>query len=200
MTTPAASPVRTTDTALDPMFLDRWSPRAFDGTPMTPADLRSILDAARWAPSAFNYQPWRLLYALNGDPHWEDFLSILIPFNQSWAKNASVLLIIVSDTRSAGPDGVETPLHSSSFDAGAAWAQLGLQSLKLGFHAHGMTGIDFDRARSLLAVPERFRVEAAVAIGRIADPAVLPEGLRRGEVPSGRKALEDIAFSGKFVA
>lgn len=199
MATLAPLPARTTDTDLDPIFLDRWSPRAFDGAPIPEAELRTILDAARWAPSAFNYQPWRFLYARNGDQHWEDFLSILIPFNQSWAKNASALLIIASDTRSAGPDGVETPLHSSSFDAGAAWAQLGLQSLKLGYHAHGMTGIDFDKARDVLDIPERFRVEAAAAIGRIAHPSVLPEGLRGGEVPSGRKPLEEIAFAGKFV-
>ncbi|MBT2187489.1 nitroreductase family protein [Sphingobium nicotianae] len=196
----ANPPVRTTDTALDPIFLERWSPRAFDGSPISQADLRTILDAARWAPSAFNYQPWRFLYSLNGDEHWEEFLSALIPFNQGWAKNASALLFIASDTRSAGPDGVETPLHSHSFDTGAAWAQLALQSHKLGYHTHGMTGIDFDRARDVLGVPERFRIEAAIAIGRIAPPSVLPEGLRGGEVPSGRKPLEEIAFPGKFIA
>jgi nitroreductase len=191
---------RSTDTALDPLFLDRWSPRAYDGSAMPEADLRTILDAARWAPSAFNYQPWRLLYSVRDDANWEMFLSILIPFNQGWAKNASALVFFVSDTRSAGPDGVETPLHSHSFDTGAAWAQLGLQSLRLGYHAHGMTGIDFDKARELLGIPERFHVEAAAAIGRIADPATLPEGLRAGEVPSHRKPLEEIAYAGRFVA
>ena len=191
---------RTTDTALDPLFLARWSTRAYDGSAIPQADLRTILDAARWAPSAFNYQPWRLLYAVKDDANWETFLSILIPFNQGWAKNASALVFFVSDTLSAGPDGVATPLHSHSFDTGAAWGQLGLQSLKLGYHAHGMTGIDFDKARDLLEVPERFRVEAAAAIGRIADPSVLPEGLRGGEVPSPRKPLDEVAFAGKFVA
>jgi len=189
---------RTTDTALDPLFLERWSPRAFDGSAIAPADLRTILDAARWAPSAFNYQPWRLLYAVRGDANWETFLSILIPFNQSWAANASALLIIVSDTLMTTPDGAN-PSHSHSFDAGAAWAQLGLQAQMLGYHAHGMTGIDFDKARDLLAVPEHFRVEAAVAIGRKGDPSVLPEGLRARDVPSDRKPLDEIAFAGKFV-
>jgi nitroreductase len=190
---------RTTDTALDPLFLHRWSPRAFDGSAIPAADLRTILDAARWAPSAYNYQPWRILYAERGDANWETFLSILVPFNQSWASNAGALLFFLSDTQSAGPDGKLGPLHSHSFDTGAAWAQLGLQALKLGYHAHGMTGIDFDQARELLGVPERFRVEAAAAIGKVTDPSVLPEGLRGGEVPSGRKPLEEIAYPGKFV-
>jgi nitroreductase len=190
---------RTTDTALDPLFLDRWSPRAFDGSPIADADLRTILDAARWAPSAFNYQPWRILYARKDDANWASFLSILVPFNQSWAKEASALLIFASDTLMQTPDGTN-PSHSHSFDTGAAWAQLGLQAFKLGYHAHGMTGIDFDKARELLDIPPHFRVEAAAALGRIGDPSVLPEGLRGREVPSERKALDEIAFAGKFVS
>jgi nitroreductase len=94
---------RQTDTKLDPIFLERWSPRAFDGSVMPTSDLMTIIDAARWAPSAFNYQPWRILYALRGDQNWDRFLSVLIPFNQGWAKDASVLLFIVSDTISVGP-------------------------------------------------------------------------------------------------
>lgn len=188
---------RRTDTALDPLFLERWSPRAFDGSPISDADLRTILDAARWAPSAFNYQPWRLLYAVKGDAHWEQFLSLLIPFNQGWASEASALLFILSDTMIQGPQGASQS-HSHSFDAGAAWAQLGLQALKLGYFTHGMTGVDFDRARKELAVPDSFRIEAAVAIGRKADASVLPEGLREREVPSDRKALDEIASAGPF--
>jgi len=80
------------------------------------------------------------------------------------------------------------------------WSQLGLQALKLGHHMHGMTGIDFDKVRDLLAVPDRFRIEAAVAIGRAADSAILAEGLRDREVPSDRKPLEEIAFAGWFVS
>jgi len=188
---------RSTDTALDPIFLERWSPRAFDGSGISDADLRTILDAARWAPSAFNYQPWRILYAVKGDAHWDQFLSLLIPFNQGWASQASALLFILSDTMMQGPQGASQS-HSHSFDAGAAWAQLGLQALKLGYHAHGMTGVDFDRARKELAVPDSFRIEAAVAIGRKADPSVLPEGLREREAPSSRKAIEEIAVAGPF--
>ena len=186
---------RTTDTALDPMFLDRWSPRAFDASPMPEPDLRTILDAGRWAPSAFNYQPWRFLYSLRGDAHWDLFVSLLIPFNGSWAGNASALLFILSDRMMRQGDKVSES-HSHSFDAGAAWAQMGLQAARMGYHAHGMTGLDFERATAALGVPDDFRLEAAVAIGRRADPAILPEGLREREAPSPRKPLEEIAFAG----
>jgi nitroreductase len=190
---------RTTETALDPIFLDRWSPRAFDGSTMPEADLQTILDAARWAPSAFNYQPWRILYAARGDANWETFLSLLIPFNQGWAQNASALLFFVSDTLMQGPEG-SNESHSHSFDTGAAWAQLGLQAVKLNYFAHGMTGIDFDKIRETLKVPPHFRIEAAAAIGRKGDLSVLAEGLRAKEVPSSRKPLNEIAIAGPFTA
>jgi nitroreductase len=167
---------------------------------MPEADLRTLFDAARWAPSAFNYQPWRFLYARRGDANWDLFLSLLVPMNQSWAKEASVLMFIVTDTMSEAPDKGPVPLHSHSFDAGAAWAQLTLQAVKLGYHTHGMVGIDFDRIRSELGIPERFRIEAGVAVGRQADASILPEALQAREVPSGRKAIDEIAFPGKFVA
>lgn len=186
---------RVTDTAIDPLFLNRWSPRAYDGSAMPQEDLRKILDAARWAPSAFNYQPWRFLYAHRDDANWNRFLDLLIPFNQGWAKDAAVLVFILSETTMGSPD---KPSHSHSFDAGAAWAQLALQATLSGYHAHGMTGVDFDRARVELGVPDGFRVEAAAAIGRIGDPATLPEGLREREAPSGRKTIEDLAFAGNF--
>ena len=144
------------------LFVDRWSPRAFDETDIPQDDLEAIFAAAGLAPSAFNYQPWKFLYARRGDENWERFLSLLIPFNQSWAKDASVLIFIVSDTKMG-----DQPSHSHSFDAGAAWAQMALQATLMGYHAHGMTGLEFDKARAELGIPEGFRLEAAVAIGRL---------------------------------
>ncbi|WP_156678271.1 nitroreductase family protein [Sphingomonas profundi] len=190
---------RSTDTALDPLFLSRWSPRAFDGSAMPEADLRTILDAARWAPSAYNYQPWTLLYARRDDANWERFLGGLVPFNRSWAKDSAMLIYIVSDTLMFGDDPAKAaPSHSHSFDAGAAWAQLALQATMLGYHSHGMVGVDFDAVRTELGVPDRYRIEAAVAIGTRGDPSSLPEGLREREVPSLRKPIEQIAFAGNF--
>ncbi|MFC3174019.1 nitroreductase family protein [Novosphingobium bradum] len=180
-----------------PLFVERWSPRAFDGSAIPRDDLDVILQAAALAPSAFNYQPWRFLYAHREDANWDLFLSLLIPFNASWAKAAGALVVILSDSVMQQGEAAN-PSHSHSFDAGAAWAQMALQATALGYHAHGMTGIDFDRVRTELAVPESFRIEAAVAIGRRGAPDLLPEGLRERELPSGRKPLSALAHAGPF--
>ncbi|OHC99306.1 MAG: nitroreductase [Sphingomonadales bacterium RIFCSPLOWO2_12_FULL_63_15] len=186
---------------VDPLFLDRWSPRAFEASSLPQADLDTLLDAARWAPSAFNYQPWRFLYAHRDSADWARFLGLLLPFNQSWVQHASVLTFILSDSLSSAPGSQETkPSHSHSFDAGAAWALLALQATRMGYHTHAMTGVDFDAARRELAVPDRFRIEAAVAIGRMGDKATLPEALQAREAPSGRNPIDSFAFAGNFVA
>jgi nitroreductase len=185
--------------AVDPLFLDRWSPRAFDSSAIPQADLDTIFDAARWAPSAFNYQPWRFLYATRDSADWNRFLGLLLPFNQSWVERASALIFVLSDTLTAAPGSEDfKPSHSHSFDAGAAWALLALQATRLGYHTHGMTGVGFERARAELGVPDRFRIEAAVAIGRIADKSVLPETLQAREAPSGRKEIAEFVTAGNF--
>jgi len=190
---------RTPDHPIDPLFLERWSPRAFDGSEVPDSDLMAMFEAARWAPSAFNSQPWRFLYAKRGDGDWERFLSLLIPWNQGWAHSASVLIYILSDSMPmTGKDGAPQGSHSHSFDAGAAWACLALQATKMGYHAHGMSGIQMDKAREELRVPERWRIEAAAVVGRIGDPAMLDDKLRAREVPSGRKGVGEFVFRGGF--
>jgi nitroreductase len=190
---------RQADHPVHPLFLDRWSPRAFDGSDIPDEDLLTIFEAARWAPSAFNSQPWRFLYAKRGDENWQRFLSLLIPWNQSWAHSASVLIYILSDTLPmTGKDGQPAGSHSHSLDAGAAWVSLALQATAMGYHAHGMSGVEFERARGELGVPERYRIEAAAVIGRIGDPAMLDEKMRAREVPSGRKPVGDFVFAGNF--
>lgn len=186
---------RMTDSQVDRLFLDRWSPRAFDGSSLGEADLRTLFDAARWAPSSFNAQPWRLLYAVRGDANWDRFLGLLVPANQVWAKNASLLIFFVSATTSH-----DRPSHTHSFDTGSAWMSLALQAQLMGLHAHGMAGVDYDAARTALEVPDDFRIEAAAAVGRRADPSILPEALRDNEKPSGRKPIDEVAFAGNFVA
>ena len=179
------------------LLVERWSPRAFDESAVPDEDLSVIFEAAGWAPSAFNSQPWTFLYARRGDANWERFLSLLIPFNQSWAKDAGALVFVVSDTLSHGGPAPQ-PLYSHSFDAGAAWVQLALQATAMGYHAHGMTGIEFDKAKAELFIPDDHRLEAAIAIGRKAPAEKLPEGLRKKEVPSDRKPVSTIARAGNF--
>ena len=191
--------MRQSDHPIDPLFLDRWSPRAFDGSEMPEADLLSLFEAARWAPSAFNSQPWRFLYARRGEADWERFLDLLIPFNRGWAKSASVLVYILSDTLPfTDKSGEPATSHSHSYDSGAAWAFFALQATRMGYQAHGMSGVEFERAREALGVPERYRIEAAAAVGRIGDPATLPEKLRAREAPSGRKPVAEFAFKGEW--
>jgi len=190
---------RNPDHPIDPIFLERWSPRAFDAEAMPETDLLALIEAARWAPSAYNYQPWRFLYAHRDDAHWQGFLDLLDPFNASWARHASAIIFVLSDMlMPGGVASAPSPSHSHSFDTGAAWAQLALQATRLGYHAHAMAGIDFDRARTRLNVPDRFRIEIAVAVGRRADPATLPDELQRRERPSQRRPVHEFAFPGSF--
>ena len=192
---------RTPDHPIDNIFLQRWSPRAYDASRMPAADLLTILEAARWAPSAFNIQPWRFVYAMREDACWGDWLELLDPFNADWARHASALVFVASDRLVPG-DGAAPARESQthSFDTGAAWAHLALQATLLGYHAHAMAGIHFERVRQRLSIPERFRVEIAVAIGRRAAPSALPPALREREVPSPRLPLEAIASAGSFAA
>jgi nitroreductase len=188
---------RTADPRVVPLFVERWSPRAFDGAPLPAPDLAIILEAATLAPSAFNYQPWRFLYAVHGDANWDLFVSLLMPFNAAWAKAAGALVIVVSDSL-LRLGGDPRPNHSHSFDAGAAWALLALQATALGYYAHGMSGIEHDRIRTELGIPNDFRIEAAIAIGRKGDPETLPEPLRAREAPSGRHPVAQVAAAGRF--
>ena len=112
--------VTVSEVARDPEFLNRWSPRAFTGEPIPDEILLAMFEAARWAPSCFNMQPWRFLYARKDSEHWLRFLNLLIPYNQDWAKNASVLGVVVSKTLLERPNRDPTPAHSHSYDAGAA--------------------------------------------------------------------------------
>ncbi|HEX8263645.1 MAG TPA: nitroreductase family protein [Allosphingosinicella sp.] len=189
---------RQPDHPVTPLFLERWSPRAFDGSQIPEEDLLTMFEAARWAPSAFNSQPWRFLYARRGGADWERFLDLLIPWNRSWAQGASALVYILSDTLpfTDKQTGDPRPSTTHGFDAGAAWACLALQATRMGYHAHGMSGIQYELARSELRIPERFVLNAACAIGRIGDPAQLDEKLRAREFPSGRKPVQEFAFRG----
>lgn len=192
---------RSANFPIEALFLERWSPRAFDASPIDDTDLFTMFEASRWAPSAFNSQPWRFIYARRGSEAWAKFLNLLMPFNARWAQQASVLVILVSDTLVRMPRAeVLSVSHSHSFDAGAAWAHLALQATRLGYSVHGMTGMDFERARSELSVPERFRIETAIAIGRRAHVTTLSPDLQTREVPNGRKELGELVMEGRFTA
>lgn len=186
---------RTTDYPVLPLFPERWSPRAFDPRPIEDNMLFSLFEAARWAPSSMNLQPWRFVYAKRNDAYWEDFLSALTESNRAWAKNASALLYVLSEIEME-QRGQRSVSHTHSFDSGAAWMALALQASSMGLATHGMAGVDFDHARKVTGAPAGFRIEAAVAVGYRGDKAALPEALQVREVPSGRRAVSESVFHG----
>lgn len=196
MTAPLHTP-RIADHPVDAQFLDRWSPRAFSTESMAQADVLSLLEAARWAPSASNLQPWRFVYGLRGDAGFSAIAAALVPFNQAWADKAAALVVFASKTTTPKDD-TEVPNAYHAFDTGAAWAQLALQAHLNGWAAHGMAGFDPAVLARNVALPADHVLHAVVAVGRQGDPAGLPEMLRAREHPIDRLALTETAFHGMF--
>ena len=187
---------RTTDYPIDDIFLKRYSPRAMSGETISKEELMTLFDAARWAPSASNRQPWKFVYALRDTGEFEKFFSTLVEFNQDWCKNASALIVLIS--KKTKSDGTPNPTHS--FDAGSAWENLALQASTMNLVAHGMAGFDYAQAKEKLGVPDDYNVEMMIAVGKHGKIEDLPESLRSRETPSDRKKLEEIVFEGKFPA
>jgi nitroreductase len=183
------------------LFLSRWSSRAFTGEPISDDALFTLFEAARWAPSAFNSQPWRFVYAKRDTPVWPKFLSLLYPYNQSWAGAAAALVFVVSKSSFVPPGKSEPTLsRSASFDAGAAWASLAFQAFLDGWTTHAMGGFDDEAARVALNVPADHRIEAVVAIGKRGDKQGLPERFHAGEMPNGRRPIAEAVFEAAFSA
>ena len=190
---------RKPDHPVDDLFVNRWSPRAFDRSDMPEADLKTILEAARWAPSAFNIQPWRFVYARRGDANWQTLVDLLNPFNRDWGQHASALVYLFSDTEVDGKDGAPgRPNGYHAFDAGSAWTHAALQATRLGYHAHGVAGILKEEIHEKLGVPARYQPQIAFILGKHGDVSELPESLQARETPSSRMALEELAHAGAW--
>lgn len=177
---------------IDPAVLNRWSPRSFLEKEVPENTLLSVLEAAHWAPSAFNAQPWRFIVARTREQR-EKFFPFIGEFNRSWCEKAPVLVLIVSKTVT---DKGEFPSHA--FDTGAAWGFLALEAAKQGLATHAMTGFDFAKAREILEIPEEHAIQALVAIGYQGPKENLPEGIRAREVPSQRVPVKDVLYEGSF--
>jgi len=186
---------RTADHAIESIFLLRWSPRAMNGQAISDGDLKRLFEAARWAPSTYNEQEWRFLYAQRESAHWQTFFNLLMEANQAWCKDAAALLVALSK-KTFTKNGKPNPVHT--FDTGAAFENLALQGAAMGLVIHGMAGFDRDKARRDLRVPDDYAVEAMIAIGRPGDPDDLPAEIREREVPSGRKKINEFAREGVF--
>ena len=187
---------RRPDHPIDPLFADRWSPRSFSGEPVPDDVLKSAFEAARWAPSAMNAQPWRFLIARPGDALWESYVELLLPRNRLWATRSSALVIILSH-RFLERRGESVENGSHSFDAGAAWANFAHQALLLGWHTHGIGGFDRAAARERLGIADEFAIEAMVALGRQASLDTLDPEFHAGEAPNARRPISESVFAGK---
>lgn len=188
---------RTADYPIHDLFLRRWSPRAMSGEPMKEADLMRLFEAARWAPSSGNFQPWRFLYARAGTAHFEKFFDLLNERNRKWCVRAGALVVVVSKTTFEA-NGVNKPSPTHSFDTGAAWMSLALEASLDGLVAHGMAGFNWDRARTELNVPDDFAVNAMIALGYPGKIEDLSESDRAREQPSLRKPISEFISEGGF--
>jgi nitroreductase len=165
------------------------------GEPIDTDDLLVLFEAARWAPSSGNSQPWRFLFARRDTDAWPLFFDLLNEGNKVWCRKAAALIAFVSRTTN---DRTGRPLVTHSYDTGAAWLSFALQGWLKGYVVHGMAGFDYGRARSTLHVPDDFSVEAMAAVGRPGGVEGLPEPLRQRESPSSRRPLTESVFEGPF--
>lgn len=189
---------RTPDHEIEPFFISRWSRRAF-GPETIPDDvLLRVFEAARWAPSGGNVQPWRFLYAKRDSAQWQDFLSVLNERNQRWAAGAAVLIAVLSRRVRDVEEGGTRPHRTHSFDAGAAWSNLAHQAHLLDWGTRAIGGFDAKAARAVLQVPEEFEIEAFIALGRPTEKSTLPDDFRGLENPSGRKPVSEFVREGIF--
>jgi nitroreductase len=174
----------------------RWSPRAFADRPVEQDKLLSLLEAARWAPSSYNYQPWSFIVATKeNSTEYDRLLSTLVEFNQGWAKNAPVLIIAVAQTLT---DDGKTNRHAFH-DVGLAIENLVFQATALGLYVHQIAGFNVDIARKEYQIPDGYEPATALTVGYIGDPQSLNDGLRERELaPRVRKSLKEFVFTGKW--
>ncbi|MFA6522910.1 MAG: nitroreductase family protein [Candidatus Peribacteraceae bacterium] len=177
---------------------ERWSPIAFSPRTIEPEKIATVFEAARWAPSSFNEQPWRYVYALKEDEEERTRLESLLSEGNAWAKEAGLLLISFAK-KTFARNGKENMhfLH----DLGCATGFLALQLPSLGLIGHQMAGFDRDHANGVLGVPDDFLPGSMMAIGYPGDPTVLPPALQeRGKAPRVRRPQSEFAFRGKWTA
>jgi nitroreductase len=185
-----------TSTPIHDLIAHRWSPRAFDSKPVEPEKLRTLFEAARWAPSSYNAQPWYFIVGTKDHPeNYNRVLESLIEFNQGWAKQAPVLALSVAKLKF--DDG--KPNRHAFHDVGQAAANLSLQAEALGLSVHQMAGIEAEKARKLFHIPADYEAVAGIALGYAGDPASLSEELRKRELaPRQRKPLDSFVFTGQW--
>jgi nitroreductase len=186
-----------TDHPIADLISHRWSPRAFDKKPVPHPVLRSLFEAARWAPSSSNEQPWAFLVATAEQPEeFAKMTGVLVEFNQGWAKNAAVLALAVSQLAFAKTG---APNRNAQYDTGAASALLSVEATSRGLFVHQMAGFDPQKARQVFGIPAGWDALAVLAIGYPGDPGSLPQPLQeREQAPRTRKPLTEFVMTGHW--
>ena len=195
MIDPNVQKTRNTAYEINDLIVNRWSPRSFLPEELSDKKLFSLFEAARWAPSSSNGQPWRFIFAKRNSQHWDGLFNLLVDFNKQWCNNASVLVVVLAK-KTFEHNG--QPIATRQFDAGAAWENLALQAVFEGLFTHAMAGFDYEKARKDLAVPDDYDVVAMIAIGKVGPKEKLSPELQTREVPSTRKPLSELVMEGKF--
>lgn len=195
MIDPEVQKTRNMTFEINPVIVNRWSPRSFAPCDLSDKDLFSLFESARWAPSSSNSQPWRFIYAKRNSENWDDFFNLLIDFNKQWCVDASALVVVVS-RKNFEHNGQPSITHQ--FDTGAAWENLAIQAVSQGLITHAMAGFDYGSARKTLLVPDDYDVMAMIAIGKRGPKERLTPELQARETPNTRKPLSEIVMEGKF--
>src|SRR3982751_3480777 len=180
---------------INSLILNRWSPRSMTGEELDEDTIMSLFEAARWAPSSYNNQPWRFIYAKRNTRYWDKLFDLLAEPNKIWAKNAALLVVVISN-KNFEYNGKFSITHQ--YDAGAAWENLALEASSRGLVAHGMQGFDYEKARNDLGIPHDFDVMAMISIGKQGPKEHLPPNLQEKENPNDRKPLQEIIMEGSF--
>jgi len=186
-----------TEAPIHDLLRHRWSPRAFDSRPVEPEKLRAVFEAARWAASSFNAQPWFFIVATKDDPeNFKRVLDCLVEFNQGWAKGAPVVALSVARMKFEHNG---EPNRHAFHDVGQAAANLALEATNLGLQIHQMAGILPEKAREIFGIPEGYEAVAGIALGYPGDADSLPDKLRERELaPRERKPVSSFVFTGHW--
>ena len=185
---------RVASSSVEPMFVERWSSKAFADKALSDDQIASLFEAAHWAPSGSNRQPWLFVYATDG-PDREKFNSLLNEGNARYAPNAAMLVLVFA--RIVDDEGKK--IRTAHFDTGAAWMSLALQANRIGLNTRAMGGIDLDAAYDVAGVPrDKFETICAIAVGyRWADDDI-HERMVKQNFANDRKDVSEIAFKGSY--
>lgn len=185
--------VRPTDFEVHPYILNRWSSRAFDDRQIPEETLFSLFEAARFAPSANNEQPWRYVIARTKEDR-ERFYTFINEGNRAWCERAPVLAVLAAKRTSSRGN----PMRTYAFDTGASWGMLAVEAKYRGLNTRAMGGFDGAKAKETLSLSDDYEPMIVIAIGYPGDAGTLPEELRERNGPTPRKPREEIVKEGRF--